>query len=56
MGILKRQIVLIVYVFEKLLNYLSFDNNSIYLPQLQRYKTMRENNRNRNSNANGEEL
>jgi len=51
MGVLKRQIVLNVYMFERQLNYLSFGNNFIILLQLQRYETMRENNRDRNSNA-----
>jgi len=51
MGVLKRQIVLNVYMFERQLNYLSFGNNFIILLQLQHYETMRENNRDRNSNA-----
>ena len=51
MGVLKRQIVLNVYMFERQLNYLSFGNNFIILLQLQRYETMRENNRDRNSNV-----
>ena len=38
-------------MFERQLNYLSFGNNFIILLQLQHYETMRENNRDRNSNA-----
>ena len=43
--LLKRQIVLNGYMFETYYNYLSFDTSFIILLQLQRYKTMRQNNR-----------